>query len=499
MVPHKAILQKTKIVILELLLGCIASTALILFFRVLDYTKSINNWILSISKFVYFSGHPRLDDDQKFALITREYKSVALSLLGLILKTLLIILVALATVAVLVAGRRLVQGNTLPASTMALFPKYLLDWPFIVGTLLPLVSLCFLPKKAREDDYSALDRFLHYLFLGNKTMTRLQFWFECTLNARTIRSTAPSQHIYVSGLARSGSTSLMQYLGQLPGFVSLSYRNMPFVFMPRTGSKLVSKKKAEVKVRAHKDGMTHSLSSYEALEEPFWLHYVGSDYIDEDRLSRHSIPKEVHSRYQKFRTLVADDKTYLAKNNNHLLRAKSLHQLDAEKGLRTRTIIPFREPYAQAKSLLQQHRILSSLQSKNDFALDYMDLLAHHEFGLDRKTTMLTEEAEETFSDGDPDSIEHWLNVWYVFYRDALHLYAGESGFCFFCYENYQKDPRGSLLSLCSFIHVAPARMESIGVKRWQQDSSQREATPGAKLAALYEKMAQVAINHEVC
>ncbi len=51
------------------------------------YTKSTNRWIDSISRFVYFSGHPLLDDDQKFERIAKEYKSVALSLLAVILKT----------------------------------------------------------------------------------------------------------------------------------------------------------------------------------------------------------------------------------------------------------------------------------------------------------------------------------------------------------------------------------------------------------------------------
>ncbi len=71
----------------------------------------------------------------------------------------------------------------------------------------------------------------------------------------------------------------MQYLGQLPEFVSLSYLNMPFIFMPRTGPKTMSKDRGHEKERSHKDGMTHSLSTYEALEEPFWLHFVGADFV----------------------------------------------------------------------------------------------------------------------------------------------------------------------------------------------------------------------------
>ncbi len=188
----------------------------------------------------------------------------------------------------------------------------------------------------------------------------------------------------------------------------------------------------------------------------------------------------------------------MAKNNNHLLRAKSLHRLDAEKGLRTRTVIPFREPYAQAKSLLQQHNILSTLQTEDDFALDYMDFLVHHEFGLHVKTLLLDESAGELQPDADPYSLEYWLDVWYIFYRGAFDLYATEPDFSFFCYENYLKNPRGSLLSLCSFLDIAPQQLESVEVKEWKRMRTEQVEDPTPELMALYDKMTQGAINHEV-
>jgi hypothetical protein len=291
----------------------------------------------------------------------------------------------------------------------------------------------------------------------------------------------------------------MQYLGQLPEFVSLSYLNMPFIFMPSTGPKLISKvKKEKSKERSHKDGMIHSLRTYEALEEPFWLHFVGSDFIEEDCLKHHCITEKVHYEYQKFRTLVARDMTYLAKNNNHLLRAESLHKLDAQKGLHTRTIIPFREPYAQAASLLRQHKILSTLQSENNFALDYMDFLVHHEFGLHPKYYVLTEKTRAKPQEENLDSLDHWLEVWYRFYREAFELYAGVSGFCFFCYEQYCKNPRRSLLSLCSFIQVDPKQIESLEFKDWKRSCFERDGESDKKLAALYDRMTEESINHEV-
>ncbi len=307
--------------ILELIIGALVSGSLLFVFKSADIGEATARWILSIGKFVYFSGHPLLDDDQRFARITKQYQSVLVSFLRLVIKLLLVILttfVAIATSSLVVHLIR--HGSfpdlSLPHAIGSLFPKYLLHWPFIVGTLLPLASIPFLPSR-RVEDYSSLDKFLHYLFVGNGGMAKFQFRCECLLHRRSTEL-APRQHIYVSGLARSGSTSLMQYLGQLPDFVSLSYRNMPLIFMPRSGPRLISQREGEEKERSHKDGMKHSLSTYEALEEPFWLHWAGTDFVRTDHLAAHDITEEVHAKYRKYRTLVARDKTYLSKNNNAL-------------------------------------------------------------------------------------------------------------------------------------------------------------------------------------
>ena len=469
-------------------------------FRVTDYRGSIDNWVLCLSKFVYYSGHPLLNDDGKFERITREYRSLIACLLLLTLKTLFIVLMALALVAAMMFPGKTLSGSglrDLPSLSLreTLFPAFLLDWPFLLGSLLPILLLPFLRQKVAHQEYSVLGKFLHYLFLGSQPMAKVQFKLECRFKRELIHTSSPRQHVYVSGLARSGSTALMQCLGQIPDFTSLSYRNMPFLFMPQTGSKL-SRGQTEQRERSHLDGMTHDLNSYEALEEPFWLHFVGSGYVEERRLVAHRVSPAVHTEYSKFRTLVAENKSYLAKNNNHLLRASSIHELDATKQLRTRTIIPFREPYAQAESLRRQHKVLSGLQSKDEFALDYMDFLVHHEFGLHTKTPTLTEEAAEP--EGDRDSIGFWLDLWKLFYEDAFSLYARSPEFCFFCYEVFRDDPAGAVSSLSAFIDVDREQLDSIPFVRWRENSrGVPSRTSNDPYAALYEKMVRAAINHE--
>ncbi|MEL6107923.1 MAG: sulfotransferase, partial [Planctomycetota bacterium] len=307
----------------------------------------------------------------------------------------------------------------------------------------------------------------------------------------------PDQNVYVSGLARSGSTALMQYLGQLPDYKSLSYQNMPFLFMPRIASRLIPRKEQLEQERAHKDGMTHSLSSYEALEEPFWLHFAGTDFISDECLTRHEVDEPTHANYSRFRGLIAGESTYLAKNNNHLLRAASIHRRDKQNGLRTRTIIPFRDPLTQSRSLLKQHIILSKLQRENRFALDYMDFLVHHEFGLHLKAHSLGSTDATSIADSNPEHLTHWLQAWVRFYGDAYESFSDDPDACFFCYEDFLIDPKNSLSSLIPFLNISPSQFDSIETKTWSKTNPTQEDNPSEESVELYNRLRGVAINHE--
>ncbi|MEO1528406.1 MAG: sulfotransferase [Planctomycetota bacterium] len=483
--------------ILELALGAVVASVFIAATHFARVTKSGEQWILAIAQFVYYGGHPLLDDDKRFKHLVSAYRPVVVSFTLVILKLAAIAFAALLTLAAGILAIHFMLGaeraEILSIDYWKSSSKILLKWPFLVGTLLPLFGLPFLPKSARNEDYSALDKFLHYAFLGNTGLVKLQWWLERRLTSKVSDT---KQNVYVSGLARSGSTALMQYLGQLPDFKSLSYQNMPFLFMPRLASTLIPRKKQREQERAHKDGMTHSLSTYEALEEPFWLHFAGVDFVADESLNRHEVDEATHANYSRFRALIAGDKTYLAKNNNHLLRAASIQRLDKQNGQRTRTIIPFREPVAQAKSLLQQHVTLSKLQQDNRFALDYMDFLVHHEFGLHLKAHSLGG-GDVSTQNADPEDLAHWLEAWSRFYRDAFASFSSDPDACFFCYEDFLIDPKGSLMRLCPFLEISPSQFDSIEVKPWGKTKQVPEVNPNEESVELYNRLREAAINHE--
>ena len=72
---------------------------------------------------------------------------------------------------------------------------------------------------------------------------------------------------------------------------------------------------------------------------------------------------------------------YLSKNNNFILRYKSIRKLNNCFIM----VILFRSPLEHANSLLNQHKKFCKIQKKDPFILEYMNWLGHHEFGLNQK------------------------------------------------------------------------------------------------------------------
>ena len=105
---------------------------------------------------------------------------------------------------------------------------------------------------------------------------------------------------------------------------------------------------------------------------------------------------------------------HLAKNNNFLLRYKSVRDHNDDFIM----VILFREPLAHASSLMEKHHEYRALQKEDPFVLEYMNWLGHHEFG-ENQLTFLFGEAEESIRE-DRDSLDFWLKIWINYYSHVL-------------------------------------------------------------------------------
>lgn len=270
-------------------------------------------------------------------------------------------------------------------------------------------------------DYSLVDRLLHRLALL-PAVAELSFDLDQRAShARTLAGAqAARPHVFISGLARAGTTILLRTLHERGNFRSLTYRDMPFPLAPnlwRRASGRWRRDQAESE-RPHGDGIAVSADSPEALEELFWRLNCGPDYITRDALIPHAPDREVITRFRAYVAAILasgddPDALYLSKNNNNILRLPALREAFPHAWL----LIPIRDPAAHALSLWKQHWRFSALQAQDRFTRSYMDWLAHHEFGLGHRPFRLGRGPAPGLK---PDEPDYWLDLWIDVHRALI-------------------------------------------------------------------------------
>ena len=85
------------------------------------------------------------------------------------------------------------------------------------------------------NNYSWLEQKLHKFALSSQFMREVTFDFEST-NISPLSVTG--DHVFITGLARAGTTILLNALYKSNIFASLSYADMPFVLAPNLWSKI---------------------------------------------------------------------------------------------------------------------------------------------------------------------------------------------------------------------------------------------------------------------
>jgi len=180
--------------------------------------------------------------------------------------------------------------------------------------------------------------------------------------------------VFICGLARSGSTLLLNRLVATGAFSTSTYRHMPFVLAPNLwgGASKAQRKQAAETARAHGDGMTHSFDSEEAFEEVFWRAVAEKGSRDGPLLPWNTkINAETKVQFRLFMTSVVragEAGRYLSKNNNNVTRIPAL-LASAETA---KIVIPFRAPVAFCGSTLAQHQRFLAGHETSPFDAKYM-------------------------------------------------------------------------------------------------------------------------------
>lgn len=260
------------------------------------------------------------------------------------------------------------------------------------------------------ESYPFASRLLHHLILGNRLLASFSHDLEVLFHDKDL-PTPPAGHVFISGLARSGTTILLRALYASGCFTSLTYRDMPFVLAPNLWRRIsiFSKGHKQAEERAHADGILVDYDSPEALDEVFWRVFSGQEYLLKDVLVPMSADTETIDLFRRYVALILRDyprKRYLSKNNNNLLRFSALVDAFPDAYI----LIAFRHPVSHSVSLLRQHQHFTAHCAKHSFTRRYMGWLAHHEFGPDHRPFRF--ETPTTMEKLFPDTLDYWLQRW---------------------------------------------------------------------------------------
>jgi len=283
------------------------------------------------------------------------------------------------------------------------------------------------------DNYSVLEKWLHKVALSYQMVRETTYDLE---NFFHKQKEYKDNHIFVFGLARSGSTALLNAIYQSEEFASLSYKDMPFVLAPNLWASIsLPSMDSGLKERAHGDGIKISVKSPEAFEEVFWATFK-RDSDKEIRIKFKSFISQVISKERKHR--------YLSKNNQNVKRSEILDVIFPK----SKKLVTFRNPLQQAFSLLTQHKNFINLAKSNQFVADYMKWIGHTEFGPN-----YSQIETNSIKFNNCNDINHWLEQWYLVYGMLEVSLKKKSKFRFICYEKLCLEPN-SWKNIQNFVNI---------------------------------------------
>ena len=265
------------------------------------------------------------------------------------------------------------------------------------------------------NNYSWLQQILHKLALSSDFMRTVSFDVENLLTSQIEES---DNHVFITGLARSGSTILLNALYESKIFSSLLYKDMPFVLAPNLWSKLsFINKDIDLVERSHGDGIQISLESPEAFEEVFWKTY--KDKKDDSIKKFQTYISLINAKNKKNR--------YLSKNNQNINRIELINRIFPK----SKILILYRNPIQQSNSLLTQHKRFIKASEKDKFISHYMNLIGHTEFGPN-----YTPINKKEIKFDDNFELNHWIEQWYLTYRNCFNAFRDNKNIHFVCYED---------------------------------------------------------------
>jgi hypothetical protein len=190
--------------------------------------------------------------------------------------------------------------------------------------------------------------------------------------------------IYITGLARAGTTIVLEMLENHPDLASHKYKNVIMPYLPDWFSQMADRFNFYNKPfeRLHRDGIIVTRESPEAVEEVFWQTFFSS--LHNEHVSNIIDRNITNPKFEKFyrnhiKKLIINQKCsrYLAKNNYLVSRLDYLLKIFPD----SKFLLIIRNPIEHIASLIKQSKLFIKLENEIPLLPDWLKIVGHNEFG----------------------------------------------------------------------------------------------------------------------
>ncbi|MHA2390867.1 MAG: sulfotransferase [Promethearchaeota archaeon] len=250
------------------------------------------------------------------------------------------------------------------------------------------------PKNETNNQESFYFPFMGYagysvtkIFYSLKAISFFLDKFETLVLKNDINDLKINKPIYITGLARAGTTILLEILCKHPDLASHRYKHLLIPYLPHSFSKIAELTNVYTKPfeRLHKDGIFVTRESPEAVEERFWQQFFHNTH-NENRSNiisgTDSNPKFERFYQNHILKLMFNQNRprYLAKNNYNITRLNYLLRLFPD----SKFLVIIRNPINQIASLIKQTELFTKMEREKPILNDWLKISGHHEFGHHR-------------------------------------------------------------------------------------------------------------------
>lgn len=307
--------------------------------------------------------------------------------------------------------------------------------------------------------------------------------------------------IFVAGLARAGSTILLELLSQHPEVATHRYRDFPAVHLPHWWNWFVDRAARgpmRASERAHLDGIRVTRESPEAFEEVLWmtffpgLHDPGKSAV----LTAETLNLDFEGFYVdhiRKLLLLRARRRYLTKGNYNVSRLGYLLNIFPD----ARFVVPIRHPVWHIASLMKQHRIFRDAGSADPRVTRHLRRAGHFEFGLDRRPINFgddeaTARVVEHWRKG--EEVQGWAEYWRQVYDHVADTLAADERLAkavlVVRYEDLCRTPEATMREILDHCDLPPGRLPGRAKRVVRHPTYYRPQFGRADLARIGERTA---------